>query len=48
MSFLLLLGRVSSPLLDFGDGMSSGAGEVLVEERREDGGEMYVWRLAND
>jgi hypothetical protein len=28
--------------------MSSGAGEVFVDDRREDDGEMYACRLANE
>jgi hypothetical protein len=28
--------------------MSSGAGEVLADDRREDDGEMYACRLVND
>ena len=38
-SFLLLAGRGSSSELEGGDGMSSGAGVVLAEERREEDGE---------
>jgi hypothetical protein len=38
-SFLLLVGRGSSSELEGGDGMSSGAGVVLAEERREEDGE---------
>lgn len=38
-SLLLLAGRGSSSELEGGDGMSSGAGVVLAEERREEDGE---------
>lgn len=38
-SFLLLAGRGSSSLLEGGEGMSSGAGVVFAEERREEDGE---------
>lgn len=39
VSFLRLLGRGSSSLLEGGEGMSSGAGVVLAEERLEEDGE---------
>jgi hypothetical protein len=45
-SFLLFRGGGQSSLLEGGDGMSSGAGEVLADDRREEEAEMYV--LAND
>lgn len=38
-SLLLLAGRASSSQLDGGEGMSSGAGLVLAEDRREEEGE---------
>lgn len=39
--FRFLRGRSSSSLLEGGEGMFSGAGEVLAEERLEDEGEGY-------
>lgn len=47
-SFLFLRGGASSSLLDGGDGISSGAGEVLAEVLQEDDGEMYECRLEKD
>ena len=42
--FLLFAGRGLSSLLEGGEGMSSGAGEVLADERREEDGDMYARR----
>jgi hypothetical protein len=46
--FLLFAGRGSSSLLEGGEGISSGAGEVLADERREEDGDMYARRWAKD